>query len=150
MGFFQIFLGRPRSGEILFFPLKTKKTTFCCWNFENTKGDLAPCPPSDAHIYVILYMWILWTNYCITKWWPIGPLQQSLSPWFKPLVTPLPIGTWTSLPTCIAAHLQHILPWVSREISYPGIFSANFHSGSVARSKKLMKCMMKALLKRCW
>jgi len=29
------------------------------------------------------------TNYCIPKRWPMVPLQQSLTPWLKPLVTPL-------------------------------------------------------------
>jgi len=33
--------------------------------------------------------------------------------------------------------LQHTLPWVSRETSYPDIFSADFHSGSVVRNKKI-------------
>jgi len=37
---------------------------------------------------------------------------------------------------CIAAHLQHTLHWVCRETQYLGIFSVNFHSGSVARSWK--------------
>jgi len=31
------------------------------------------------------------TNYCIRKRWPMGPLEQSLPPWLKPLVTPLVI-----------------------------------------------------------
>jgi len=29
-GFFQIFLGRTKSGEIYFFPVETKKITFFC------------------------------------------------------------------------------------------------------------------------
>jgi len=33
----------------------------------------------------------LGTNYCIPKRCPMVPHQQSLSPWLKPLVTPLRI-----------------------------------------------------------
>ena len=43
------------------------------------------------------YFLLLWnnvyeifgTNYCISKRWPMGPLQLSSPPWLKPLVTPL-------------------------------------------------------------
>jgi len=45
-----------------------------------------------AHVYV-MYMNFLRTNYCIRKRWPMGPLQQSLPPWLKPLVTLLHIIT---------------------------------------------------------
>ena len=34
----------------------------------------------------------LGTNYCIPKRWSMGPLQLSLPPWLKPLVTPLSVG----------------------------------------------------------
>jgi len=34
-------------------------------------------------------MWILRTNYCIPKWWPMGPFRKVCPPWLKPLVTPL-------------------------------------------------------------
>jgi len=41
-----------------------------------------------------LFLWnnvddFLGTNYCIPKRWSMGPLQLSLPPWLKPLVTPL-------------------------------------------------------------
>jgi len=49
---------------------------------------------------------------------------------------------------CIAAHLQHTLHWVCRDIA-PRCFSAVFHSGSVARSRKPIECMPKNLLRRC-
>jgi len=41
----------------------------------------------------------LGTNYCIPKRWPMGPLQQSLPPWLKPLVSPLPITATRYNPT---------------------------------------------------
>ena len=48
---------------------------------------------------------------------------------------------------CIAAHLPHTLPWVCREMLYLGISSADFYSGSVARSRKPIECMLKTVEK---
>ena len=43
-GFFQNFSrGGGERGEISFFPLETKKTTFFCWNFQNPGGAGPPC-----------------------------------------------------------------------------------------------------------
>jgi len=46
---------------------------------------------NEAHTCA-MYMNFLRTHYCIRKRWPMGPLQQRLSPWLKPLVTPLAKG----------------------------------------------------------
>ena len=43
--FSKIFLEGAKTGEICFFPLKTKKTTFFCWEFKNPFRR----PPSDTH-----------------------------------------------------------------------------------------------------
>ena len=49
-GFFQNFCRGDQSGEICFFPLETKKTTFFCWIFKFQGEPLAfPDPPSDTH-----------------------------------------------------------------------------------------------------
>ena len=47
--FYKLFLGGAKSGEICFFLLETKNTTFFCWNFQNPGGPRIPCLPSDAH-----------------------------------------------------------------------------------------------------
>ena len=47
--FSKIFLGWAKSGEICFFPLKTKKTTFFNNNFKIQGASKAPWPPSEAH-----------------------------------------------------------------------------------------------------
>ena len=44
-GFFQNFSRGTKSGEICFFPLKTKKTTFFCYEFQNPIGVKAHLPP---------------------------------------------------------------------------------------------------------
>jgi len=71
-----------------FFPLETKKTTFCCWNFEHPWAALAPFPTAMP-IYICNVCEFLETSYCIPMRWPMGPQRQSLPPWLKPLVTPL-------------------------------------------------------------
>jgi len=48
---------------------------------------------------------------------------------------------------CIAAYLQCTLPWVSGKTQYLGLFSADFHSDSAARSRKLVKCTLKSLIR---
>jgi len=48
MVFFQNFSRGAKSGEICFFPLKTKNNLFLL-KISNSRGDLAP--PSDAHEY---------------------------------------------------------------------------------------------------
>jgi len=50
---------------------------------------------------------------------------------------------------CIDPHLQHTLPSVSGETLYLGIFIADFHSALVQCNRKLMKCMLVAMLRRC-
>ena len=65
---------------------------------------------------------------------------------FSHLLIP-PLCTWISPSAAVnSAHLQHTLTLVCRETWYLGIFSANFHSGLVARSGKLIEC----ILKPCW
>jgi len=50
----------------------------------------------------------------------------------------------------IAAHLQRTPPWFSGETEYLDLFGTDFHSSSVARSKKKqINCVLKALLRRC-
>ena len=44
-GFFQNLSMGAKSGEICFFPLETKKTTFFCWNFQNPRGGQDPPAP---------------------------------------------------------------------------------------------------------
>ena len=48
-GFFQYFSRGGKSGEICFFPLKTKKTTLFCWKCQNPGGKVPSAPSSDAH-----------------------------------------------------------------------------------------------------
>jgi len=47
--FSKIFLGRAKSGEICFFSLEIKKTTFFAEIFKIYVGQGQPCPPFDAH-----------------------------------------------------------------------------------------------------
>ena len=49
---------------------------------------------------------------------------------------------------CISAHLQNTLPWASWETQYLNLFSVDFRSFLVARSRKPSKCELKALLRR--
>jgi len=35
---------------------------------------------TETHILYMLSIWVLGTNYCIPKRWPMGPLQHSLHP----------------------------------------------------------------------
>jgi len=44
-GFFQNISRGAKSGEIYFFPLKTRKTTFFCWKCQNPVGVKAPTAP---------------------------------------------------------------------------------------------------------
>ena len=48
----------------------------------------------------------------------------------------------------ISAHLQTTLPWASWETQYLNLFSADFRSCLVARSRKPIKCELKTLLRR--
>ena len=49
---------------------------------------------------------------------------------------------------CISAHLQTTLTWASWETQYLNLFSANFCSCLVSRSRKPIKCVLQALLRR--
>ena len=52
---------------------------------------------------------------------------------------------------CISSHLQNTPPWASWEtqyLQYHNLFSADFRSCLVARSRKPIKCVLKALLRR--
>jgi len=49
---------------------------------------------------------------------------------------------------CISAHLQNTLPWVSWEAQYLNLFSVEFRSCLVARSRKPIKRLLKTLLRR--
>jgi len=65
---------------------------------------------------------------------------------FSTLANTIP-GTWIlHLLWWIAAYMQRTLRWVSGETKYFGLFGANFHSGSVARSRKPIECMLKTLI----
>jgi len=48
---------------------------------------------------------------------------------------------------CIVAHLPHTLLWVCRETYYLGLFSTDFHSGSVERNRKPIEGMVKSVEK---
>ena len=50
---------------------------------------------------------------------------------------------------CISAHLLNTLPWASWEIRYFNLFTADFRSCLVARSRTPIKCVLKTLLRRC-
>ena len=49
---------------------------------------------------------------------------------------------------CISAHLLNTLPWVFWETQYLNLFSADFRSCLVQRSRKPIKCVLKTLMWR--
>ena len=55
-GFSKIFFVRAaESGESWFSPLKSRKTTYFCWNFQNPEDTKFPAFPSDAHGLGVTY-----------------------------------------------------------------------------------------------
>ena len=56
-GFFLNFSRKDQKWWIRFFPLETKKTTFCCWNFQNPGWAKVPHAPLLAPMIICLPPW---------------------------------------------------------------------------------------------
>ena len=93
------------------------------------------------------------------KWWvaqgdeahtELHLLYQSIIHLLSSLMNNTPYVIWTSPPAAVYGYLlPAYTSLVSGETKYLGLFSADFHSGLVARSWKPIKCILKTLFRWC-
>jgi len=95
--------------------------------------------PFRHHGAITLTQKCVWfTNPCINSFVPTSVTRE-----YHPKVLER-----LHLLQCISAHLKNTLPWASWETQYLNLFSAEFRSCLVARSRKPTKCVLKTLLRR--
>jgi len=81
LGDFPQFFQRGKYGELWFLPLKTKKTAFFCWKFQNPWG-ASPTSPLPTPMYWCLSLGLLSYSFLfLTLTFEFYVLQQKISNW---------------------------------------------------------------------